>query len=262
MIVTDQIARDEETHTYWQVPQYRRVVGFSELMTAMGYVDGKFAKEEHLRRGKNVHLAIHYHEKALIGEGGGVKTNDLAPHLRMFFESYLSVFKSVGARPLLTECFVFDPLVRLACQLDSLWAVGDELWLVEYKTGVVYDHVKYQTAAAVNGLAIDRPIRRFGLQLMADGTPGILMPFTDPDNLRKVRMFASTFYQWVEDGRYKPWPQTWDGLLKLRSENNGNESELFNYHDVTADTDASQLRHSEGASVEDQGIYSFGPSPI
>ena len=230
MIVTDELHRDEPTHTYWKTKEKKRVVGVTELLAAHRYVDGgRYAKPFHLRRGKNAHLALHYHEKGLLGQGPGLDRDALSPAIRPYVDSYDKLVAALQPTILHTEIFLFDPIGQLACQCDSVWRLGRDRIVVDYKTGPVYDWVKYQTAAAVNGLLTDERhrtrnerIRRFGVQLMADGSQAQLTEFEEPPDLMRVRMLAATFYTWVNDGVW-PWPQTIDQLQTERSDRNGLE---------------------------------------
>lgn len=227
MIVKDEVIRDEKSHTYWKAgaaPE-QRVVGFSELIRAHRYVESaKFAKPEHLRRGKNAHLAIHYFEKGKLGVGGGLKVESLSPLIRPYFESYRKLYELFKPKIIHTEVVVYDGSAGgLACQLDSVWQFQGSLAVIDWKTGAVADWVKYQTGAAVNGLneKVQKQYRRFGAQLMDDGSMAKLREFTDPNDMPRVRMLTATFYTWVADGVY-PWARTLKEAKSERSESNGN----------------------------------------
>lgn len=223
MIVSDEITREERSHTYWRKDGYR-VVGITELLAAMGYLGKGYFNDEALRRGKNVHLALHYFAK------GTLDPKSLSPRIRPYFDSAVELLTQKGAKIVLSEAYVFDPLSAVACQLDAIWQVGEEQIVVDYKStalasNAIAEWVKYQTGAAVNGLTSGgptppKPYRRWGLKLRGDGKPAAIREFLDPKDMAMVRVFASTFYTKVNDKVIK-WPQTQTDLEKQRSEENG-----------------------------------------
>jgi len=219
VIVKDEIVMDDATHTYWD-RDGRRVLGFTELMSHHGYLGG-FASEDALKRGRNVHLAIHYYEKGLLGIGPGLDIDALSPRIKPYFESYLGFKELTKWKLLMTEVMVYDPSVRLASTLDGVWDTGDGLAIIDDKTGPVHRWVGYQTAAQENGIEDKkRKYRRYGLMLCDDGRPGVLRQFEDVNDNARVRMFASVFYTKVNDGVLK-WALTKESMDQQRREEYG-----------------------------------------
>ena len=246
MIVTDELFREDTTHSYWEKKTNRRVVGVTELLHHVGYLSSDFMNSAALRRGRNVHTALHYYAKGTLDE------KSLSPRIRPYFDSAMEFMVATKAKVKLSEVFVYDETVRLAAQLDAVMEVFGGLAVIDYKSGPVSDWVRFQTASHVNGLADGKTYRRFGLQLMEDGSQAILTEFKDNRDLLKVRMFASMFYTLVNDGVID-WPQTWDGLEKKRSEDYG--LELFTANGGAGSSDPGVLRDGQAKTGTDQIIY-------
>lgn len=155
----------------------RELISVTQVLTEAGFIDSRWFTESAAVRGTAVHAAV----QAFNGSGV-VPTDDVvAP----FFDAYLAFQLEAGYVVEMSEERVFNPLLGYAGTLDLRgrfvkYPTGIDL--IDIKTGMVPSWVGYQTAAYAR-LLPDRIIRRWALQLRADGTYR-LQPLTGPADER------------------------------------------------------------------------------
>jgi hypothetical protein len=235
MIVKDEIVLNEDSHTYWDARTGRRVVGLTEMLKALGYFSG-FSSDDALRRGRNVHLAIHYHLKGRLKIGPGIDPASLSPLIRPYFDSFIQFEALMKFEPMMSEQKLYDPAAHLSCTMDAAGTLNGQPGVFDWKSGAVLNWVRYQTASFINAMPKRAPgtprLKRWGLELRPDGKPARLTLFDDPTDMAKVRQHASTFYTFVNDGVLK-WPQTRTAFDQIRRQNDGLELFGWNGNDGT-----------------------------
>lgn len=154
------------THTYRLDGQI--IPGVTTVLKDAKLIDYSFIPQDVLqaaaRRGTRVHQALHYY---------ALETLDLASVDRIdigYVEAGIRFHEESGFILANAEQRVFDPVRRYAGTFDLEGLIGKDLWLLDYKTGIILPGHRLQLAAYLNTRLGPRRYRYGALQLMADGT--------------------------------------------------------------------------------------------
>ena len=115
--------------------------------------------------GTRVHEACHYFDEDDLDED--TIEADVEPYLA----AWIKFRTESGARVLMCEQRVFDPLLRFAGTMDRVVLLNGAHWLIDLKTSFSLPHaVGPQTSAYLRALADPTVTHRGALRLRADGT--------------------------------------------------------------------------------------------
>jgi hypothetical protein len=154
---------DESTHTYyWNgVP----IISVTQAIKAAGLIDPTWYTDFSRERGRMVHLATQFDDE------GDLDEDTLSPIIKPYVLAARRFREDTGFIPQMIEARI--------CVLDHGYAgtldryglmAGKRKALVDYKTGVVQDWTRMQTAAYSNALPNGASFERYGVQLKQDGT--------------------------------------------------------------------------------------------
>jgi len=179
-----------------------RLPGATDVIKTEGLINPDWLTEYARWRGKCVHRGVELLNKnELDWETVDV---EIKGYLRSY-ERFLTVtkFQVVGAEE---DCFS----QAFAC-LPDIWGVlNGHKTIVELKSGPVPEWAAFQTALQRRALAEDKDFlatKRFGLQLMADGSLSKLRPFEDWNDERRAMGMVEMFH-WKKDHGYFKWEAT------------------------------------------------------
>jgi len=169
----------EESHIY--LVDGRKRVSTTTLLKQNGLYGNilQFATDEHLWRGKAIHEAMEYYNK------GTLDWSKLDPAIRPYISAFELFQKEKGFIPRGWELHLWHPVLDYTGTPDVWGDVGPEIWVMDYKSGVVPRGTGVQLAAYKSLLIVndlipkDKIIRRVGIQLKSDGDYK-LTPFNDP----------------------------------------------------------------------------------
>lgn len=176
-----------------------RLPGATDVIRVEGLVNPDWLTEFARWRGQCVHRGIELLNRDELD--WSTVDVEIIGYLRSY-ERFLSVskFEVVGAEQ---DCFS----TAFAC-LPDLWGyLNAQTTIVELKTGPVPDWAAFQTALQRRALAEDRDflaVKRFGLQLMGDGSLAKLQPFDDYHDERRAMGMVEMFH-WKKDHGYFKW---------------------------------------------------------
>lgn len=133
----------------------------------------------------------------MYAEGNILDEASIAGATRLGWVGYLNSFINAWQ---LHRCELVDAQMEVVNELhryvghyDLMTKTG--LW--ELKAGALIDKaVALQTGA----YALDADVSRFGVALQHDGSPAIVRPYTDPDDITRFRIYARAWHQMREDG--------------------------------------------------------------
>lgn len=160
--MTAVLAFDPAAHRYTLGD--RELLSVTQALREAGLIDDRWFTDGAATRGTAVHAAVQHFDAS-----GDVPTDDVvAP----FFDAYLA-FKQDGGFDLhASEERICDPALGYAGTLDLRGRFRHFVHgvdVIDIKTGSVPSWVGYQTAG-YGRCVIDRPVRRWALQLRAAGT--------------------------------------------------------------------------------------------
>jgi len=181
---------EEESHTY--TLGGKPIVSATGLMKENGlYGQLDFVTDEHLWRGKMIHEMMEMHHQGILDVA------KLEDEIRGYHRAWLKFVGETGFRPLGFEKKMFHPVLKFGATPDVWGLVATELWILDYKHGIVQNSTAIQLAlyqlALINSGEIEptgRPIKRVGIQLKADGNY-TLKPFLDDNDLNIATMMIS-----------------------------------------------------------------------
>jgi len=182
---------DSATHVYHD--GQRRVPSVTEILRTMGiYSSYGFAEPHHKYRGSAVHAGC-----AILDLGGSPQLGPVPAHLQQVADEivngYWPAFTRFKERTRwqgrIWECPIVDPLRGYGGTFDSVGEMGDDIVLLDVKSGVLPEMVPIQLALydllIRNGTPTDenhpglawlreaiasgRPIKRMALRLTKDG---------------------------------------------------------------------------------------------
>ena len=155
--------------------------GVTDLLKNAGLLRGiEFVSEEALWRGKVVHEICRLINKKTLDE------NSLQPETRPYADAYQLFLSETGFEPHMWELMLYHPTFNFCGQFDVLGRVGNEWWLLDFKSALscrsIGKWVGYQLALyhilIMQYFPEIKNIRRFGLKLMKTGKYN-LVPFSD-----------------------------------------------------------------------------------
>lgn len=170
-------------------------VGMTRMMKECGLSPTAFyADGPHRERGKAIHRATNYIDD------GTFDRDETSPVLIPYLDQYTYAIRHFGARPVpgAGELLVASRIYRVCGTLDNLWEVGNELWLVDLKTGSMPPLVGVQVAGYDRGLQETYSIKvdsRLALQLDGDGSRPVVKFFNES---RWDSLFCATALIWHE----------------------------------------------------------------
>lgn len=186
---------DAETHTYTR-SSVGRLPGATDIIRAEGLINLEYMTEEARWRGKCVHRGV---ELLVKGTLDWATVDELVAGYLRSCEQFLerTRFAVVGSE---TPCF--DD--AFACMPDLWGWLNNQATIVELKTGPVPKWAAIQTALQRRALMRDKgfaAVKRFGLQLRADGSLASLVPFENTrDEYTAMSMVES--FDWKKDNGY------------------------------------------------------------
>jgi hypothetical protein len=157
------LAFDAAAHRY--TFDGRELIGVTQALTDAGLIDARWHTDEAALRGTYVHAAI-----ALLHEDD-LDVDRLDASLLPYVNAYLRFVTESGFERQAWEERVCDALLGYAGTLDLRGRFVEQahgIDLIDIKTGTVPGWAGYQTAGYARCLP-DRPIRRWALNLRADG---------------------------------------------------------------------------------------------
>jgi hypothetical protein len=141
----------------------------TQALTEAGFIDGRWFTDDAAERGAAVHETVHQFY-------AGSSRTDTDPEIVPFVAAFALFLQQCPMAVEASEERVFDPLTGYAGTLDLRGRLGEQKAgtdLIDIKTGHVPGWVGYQTAAYAR-LVETRPVRRWALNLRADGTYRLL----------------------------------------------------------------------------------------
>lgn len=157
---------DETTHTYYVGDQI--VPGVTNTLKEAKIVDYSMIPQDVLRaaswRGTVVHRALHWW--AL----GTLDMASIDPAIAGYVTAGIRFHEESRFEIANVEQIVYDEVHGYAGMFDLDGLIGDELWLVDYKTGIIMPGHGLQLAAYLNCRRSPRRYRYAALKLNADGT--------------------------------------------------------------------------------------------
>jgi len=181
---------DEESHTY--------TLGDKKLISATGLMKDnglypflKYCTDEHMWRGKKIHEMMEFYHK------GTLYIEKLNEDIRGYYFAWKKFEGETGFKALGFEKRMYHPVLQYGATPDVWGLVGHELWILDYKHGIVQRSTGIQLALYQLALiacgeigAISRPIKRVGIQLRANGTYNI-KTFEDENDINIANMMIS-----------------------------------------------------------------------
>jgi hypothetical protein len=144
------------------------IPGVTSTLRAAGIIDYSMIPQEILQaaahRGTAVHQAMHLYAKATLD------TESLDPAIAGYVAAGIRFHEESQLVIAHAEQMVFDEHYRYAGMFDLDCVIAGELWLCDYKTGLVLPGHAAQLAAYLNCRPKPRRYRRAAVQLNADGT--------------------------------------------------------------------------------------------
>jgi hypothetical protein len=161
----DLLTFDEATHTYRLlgavVPSVTQVL--TPLIDLSGIPPAVLEAKRQL--GQDVHFACQLLDEDDLDEDS--VTEDIEPYLR----AYRKFKADTGARVLLNERQVAEPMLMYAGTLDRVMEIGGTRWLIDLKTCIASPiAVGPQTSAYLRALGDTRVTHRGALRLRPNGT--------------------------------------------------------------------------------------------
>ena len=189
---------EASTHTYRL--DGKVIPGVTSVLKSIGLIDYSFIPQDVLqsaaRRGKLVHQALQYYAEGKLDERSldPAIAGYVVAGIRFHEESRLTVAN--------IEQRVCDPVRRYAGTFDLDCVIAGELWLIDYKTGIILPGHRYQLAGYLNCRRMPRRYRRAALKLCADGSYQ-LIEFPRAEFQRDIDRFLlalSEFYSQTNGG--------------------------------------------------------------
>jgi hypothetical protein len=178
---------DEVTHEYRADGQ--RLISVTQVLDAHGLYRGTdWMLPEHREYGHAVHLACEYHDR------GSFEEFDWDPIIFAPVESWREFKRATGFKPILIEEKMASKIYRFAGRPDVVGWIGDELWIIDRKTGGIQKCSKYQTGGYHllllesdfwKSLSPKPIVKRGGVMLSKEGKQGKLDPHNDRNDIAK-----------------------------------------------------------------------------
>jgi hypothetical protein len=153
---------DASTHTY----RFRgtRLISVTQAIQAAGLIHAEWYTEAARQRGRAVHLAVHFDAERDLNE------RSVSPLIRPYLEAARSFKRDTGFVTELTEARVWAMDLGYAGTMDHLGLMqGNHRVLVDWKTGVVPEWARLQTAGYASAFPNAAKFLRYAVQLKPDG---------------------------------------------------------------------------------------------
>jgi len=147
---------EKATHTYWDGED--RVPGVSEILKGAGVVRKYYAKDTTARdRG------THIHEATELMDTLGLTPLDFPEELHPWLNAWEKFKEATGAKILLVETLLYNPVARYAGTMDRLLQIDGELFVADIKTGSAAAWHRTQVGAYAE--ALDNPKANQGMAI-------------------------------------------------------------------------------------------------
>ena len=196
--------KQEYKHEYW-VDNVQKP-STNGILEAIGVQDYSFIpqsdRERYFLRGNYVHLAV----ALLLRNELAFDTVD--PSIEGYVRAGEKFISDTGFKAICVEKPLYHPLWNFCGTPDCCGTFRDgRVVVLDWKTGTVLYHVRWQTAAyaelyAVNEIAF--PVERYGVKLCADGRYKMSECWIDPVDLREFYSFCTSYRRQVvriKDGK-------------------------------------------------------------
>lgn len=189
-----------------------RVPSVTEVLHASGLIDlsqiPSFVLERARRRGSAVHQLVHYFNESDLDWGS------VDPEFKGYMDAWIRYATETRLRVLLCEYRIASRRHRVAGTLDLLAIIGDEGWLIDYKTGDPDDvAADFQTGAYLGmafewacedprlaqALALYPRWRRAAVRLRKDGTFAV-SEYTDARDYARFHTLVAAWHIRAERG--------------------------------------------------------------
>jgi hypothetical protein len=194
-----QLRFEPEPHTYHlgdvELPSVTTV------LKAAGLIDYSMipaaALEAAAARGTAVHRTLEFFDREELDEGS------VPPELAGYLAAYKKFLAESGYVVGHIEHRMWHPLYRYAGTLDRTGLIGEDLVILDFKSGMVLPGHALQLAAYANCLPEPRRFRRVALQLERDGSyRAIEYPKRDFQRDAEVFLSALACFRWgMHDGK-------------------------------------------------------------
>lgn len=175
---------DKERHVY--SVNGRVLPSVTGILKAEGFIDDTWFTEDARLRGTYVHLACHLYDMGTLDE------NELDPALRPYLNGYIRFKADTGFEVVESEVPRYHEQYLFAGTPDKIGVMAKADTLIDLKSGLVSPWTALQTAAYE--LTLDRPMKRFGVQLTDDGKYKMI-PFQDRTD-RNIFLSALAVHNW------------------------------------------------------------------
>jgi len=186
-------------HTYTLQPEGTELVSVTTVLKETRLVDYSMIPQDVLlnaaRRGTAVHEAL-----ALLDEEA-LDEETVGDEIRGYIQAYLRFKRESGFVPALIEHRDWNRTYRYAGTLDRTGTIGDDLVVLDFKTGMVLPGHRLQLAAYAAFLDGPRRFRRMALQLNGDGSYRV-HEFAQRDYQRELGIFLAALacVTWQREG--------------------------------------------------------------
>ncbi len=137
-------------------------------------------------RGTLAHKACEYFDQGRLDE------SSLDPEIAGYVQSWIEFRRVTGYTPILTEHRFYHPQLGYAGTIDSVGQYGGSLAVLDRKTSAtLLPSVGPQLAAYQHAPGV-KALRRYAIQLMADGSIAKAHAFTDADDWRCFTAMLAT----------------------------------------------------------------------
>jgi hypothetical protein len=158
---------DAATHTYFDAAG-NEIPGVTNTLKGARIVDYSMIPQEVLQaaawRGTLVHRALHWWVL------GTLDTETLDPVIAGYVAAGIRFLEESRFLVANVEQMIYDPIHGYAGTFDLDGLIGDELWLVDYKTGLILPGHALQLAAYLNCRRSPRRYHYAVVKLNSDGT--------------------------------------------------------------------------------------------
>jgi hypothetical protein len=200
-----------ESELVFDAGQHRYILGGVQLpgvtgvLEAAGLLDYGFLNAEDrarcLERGWAVHVATERDDNHVLDEGS------LGAEILGYVEAWRTFRRDYGFVPRLIEHRVFHPHFKYAGTLDRVGGVRDGAeFIVDIKSGVAPDAVRYQLAAYNSCLPHPRTRHRRSVELHSDSSYRVI-GFETCDYQRDFNEFLRALETYKYNEEEKPWRQ-------------------------------------------------------
>jgi hypothetical protein len=154
---------DPSTHCYRF--HGTRLISVTQAIQAAGLIDTEWYTEAARQRGRAVHLAVHFDAE------GDLEERSVSPLVRPYLEAARGFKRDSHFVTELTEARVWAIDLGYAGTIDHLGCIGkQERLLVDWKTGVVPEWARLQTAGYAHTFPNGAGFLRYAVQLKPDAT--------------------------------------------------------------------------------------------